>query len=137
MLARLFSERSLDFLYLRESDNCPPYSAVTGRYGKPVSIIKRSCCHNLLRLLIKALATTSEVMQMCKTPLHPTSDYALHALNVNHHSLLLIFHVHLLAEPGAAHCILEQLQDIFSMYTRLIFTRAWAFLRLNEGYSGD
>lgn len=74
---------------------------------------------------------------MCKTPLHPTSDYALHALNVNHHSLLLIFHVHLLAEPGAAHCILEQLQDIFSMYTRLIFTRAWAFLRLNEGYSGD
>lgn len=48
---------------------------------------------------------------MRKTPLHPTSDYALHAPNVNHHSFHPIFHVHRLAELGASHCILENLQD--------------------------
>lgn len=59
------------------------------RVVKPVSRAKRSCYHNFLRLLIAAVPTTSEVMQMRKTPLHPTSDYALHAPNAKQRWLLI------------------------------------------------
>lgn len=56
---------------------------------KRVSMAKHSCYHNLLRLLIARVPTTSKVMQMRKTPLHPTSDYALHAPNAKRRWLLI------------------------------------------------